>query len=122
MNAVPLMYSWPLFHTRSPIRRPMFRALKSPSSKWIPPYRRDHPASSAASLNVGHESVIGVAGVMAGSARLVPIAMVTECPNESDPVNRFRISALAALNVLCPELYSANGGVMKESGWNGFQF
>ena len=41
----------------------------------------------------------------------VPALCVKECPKASLPVNRFRISAPAALKVLCPDVYSGKGGV-----------
>jgi hypothetical protein len=47
----------------------------------------------------------------------LPVGKVTEVPNLSLPVKSFRISAPAALNVLCPELYSGKGGVGNVAGW-----
>jgi hypothetical protein len=42
-------------------------------------------------------------------------------PNRSLPVKTLRISAPAALKLLCPEEYSGNGGVGKVVGWYGNQ-
>ncbi len=75
------------------------------------------PASSAAAENVGHWSVIAVVGEKPGSAADSPGMIVTDAPNESLPVKRRSTSADAALNVECPDVYSANGGVMNVSGW-----
>ena len=77
----------------------------------MPPYRREIPASSAAAENVAHDSVTSFAGVIPGSTRELPAATVTEAPKASLPVNRFKISAPAALKALCPEIYSWKGGV-----------
>jgi hypothetical protein len=38
-------------------------------------------------------------------------------PKRSLPVNSLRISAPAALKVLCPDEYSGKGGVGKVAGW-----
>ena len=46
----------------------------------------------------------------------LPAGNVTESPKRSLPVNNARIVAPAALNVLCPEMYSGNGGVGKVLG------
>ena len=46
---------------------------------------------------------------------------VTDAPKESLPVNAFRISAPAALKMLCPETNSGNGGVTTVFGWYGSQ-
>ncbi len=51
------------------------------------------------------------AGVTPGSIFELPAGKVTESPNSSLPVNSVRISAPAALKVLCPEMYSGKGGV-----------
>jgi hypothetical protein len=51
----------------------------------------------------------------------LPAANVTELPNISLPVKSRRMAAAAALNVLCPETYSGNGGVGKVAGWYGIQ-
>jgi hypothetical protein len=45
--------------------------------------------------------------------------MVVDAPKVSLPVNVRRILAAAALNVLCPETYSGNGGVGKVALWYG---
>ena len=47
----------------------------------------------------------------------LPGANVTEPPNLSLPVQSLRIVAPAALKVLWPEMYSANGGVGNVEGW-----
>jgi hypothetical protein len=39
----------------------------SPVWKWMPPQRRDQPASSAVSISLGQEMATFVAGVMPGS-------------------------------------------------------
>src|SRR5207244_3204761 len=81
--------------------------------------RRETPASSAAALNVAHDRMTGLLGVSPGSVVEEPGANVTEAPNVSLPVKSFRISAPAALNVLWPDAYSANGGVGNVDGWYG---
>src|SRR6266542_2405790 len=85
----------------------------------MPPYRREIPASSAASENVRHDSVTGAAGVRPGSTFELPAATVTDAPNLSLSVKSRRISAPAALKVLWPDAYSGNGGVGNVVGWNG---
>src|SRR5690349_4665372 len=90
---------------------PTALAVRSPALKWIPPYRREMPASFAASLKVFHCKVMGVDGVRPGSMLDEPWGKVTESPKPSLPVNSNRTSAPAALNALCPEMYSGNGGV-----------
>src|SRR6266508_5267724 len=85
----------------------------------MPPYRREIPASSAASENVRHDSLTGAAGVRPGSTFELPAATVTDAPNLSLPVKSRRISAPAALKVLWPDAYSGNGGVGNVGGWNG---
>ena len=52
-----------LARTYEPTCRPSARPWLSPLWKWMPPYRRDQPASSAAAVNVGHDRVTSVAGV-----------------------------------------------------------
>src|SRR5256885_6519236 len=83
----------------------------------MPPYRREMPAWSAASLKVFQVKVTGCVGVWPGSIFEVPGINVTEPPKASLPVKSFRISAPAALKVLCPELHSGKGGVGKVLGW-----
>jgi hypothetical protein len=56
---------------------------------------------------------MSVCGVSPGSTREEPAGSVTEPPNSSLAVKRFRISAAAALNPLWPEMYSGKGGVIK---------
>jgi hypothetical protein len=75
------------------------------------------PAWSAAWLKVAQLRVRSRAGTTPGSVLELPADKVTEAPNRSLFVNSLRISAPAALNVLCPELYSGNGGVGKVLGW-----
>ena len=53
---------------------------------------------------MGWEGVLSSTGVN-------PAGMVTDRPNLEDLVNSRSICAPAALNELCPEMYSANGGV-----------
>ena len=72
-------------------------------------------------MNVLQVRVTGFAGVSPGSIFDVPAGNVTEYPKASLPVKSFRISAPAALNVLCPELHSGKGGVGKVLGWYGIQ-
>src|ERR1043165_3514680 len=76
----------------------------------MPPMRRDSPASFAASTNFFQKNVIDCAGVF-NSTNVYPGWIVTAIPNFDDFVNEARICAPAALKVLCPETYSANGGV-----------
>jgi hypothetical protein len=66
----------------------------------MPPRRRDRAASSAASENVRHVSVTGLAGVIPGSIIELPAGSVTDRSIRSLPVNAARISTLAALNAL----------------------
>src|SRR5215471_9612176 len=85
----------------------------------MPPKRRERPASSAAIENVDHESRTSRDGVIPGSTFELPFKILTESPKLSLPVNRKKIWAAAALNVLWPETYSGNGGVMTISRWKG---
>src|SRR5260370_646501 len=87
----------------------------------MPPYRRDMPAWSAASENVGNARVTSCAGVTRGSMSDEPAANVAENPNWSLPVNRCSTSAAAALNVLCPDTNSGKGGVTTLADWYGNQ-
>jgi hypothetical protein len=64
-------------------------------------------------VNVAQQRVTSSAGTAPGSVRELPAGNVTEAPKRSLFVNSLRISAPAALKVLCPELYSGNGGVGK---------
>src|ERR1700748_350729 len=68
------------------------------------------PAWFAASVNFWKLSVISCAGT-AGSICEDAAGIVTEKLKSVFFVKLARISALAALNVLCSERYSANGGV-----------
>jgi|SRR6185312_15573243 len=77
------------------------------------------PAWFAASVNVFHCNVTGCDGVSPGSILDEPTGNVTDAPNVSLPVNSLRISAPAALNALCPELYSGKGGVGNVLRWYG---
>src|SRR6266550_1418158 len=83
---------------------------------------RESPASFAAAVKVGQESVTAVAGAIPGCTFDEPAATVAEPPKSSLPVNDLRMVAAAALKALCPEQYSGNGGVRNVSGWKGFQF
>ena len=74
------------------------------------------PAWSAASENVGQDSVTSLVGTAPDSTFELPAASVTVAPNASLLVKRFRISAPAALKLLWPEEYSGNGGVGKVAG------
>jgi hypothetical protein len=67
-------------------------------------------------VNVSQNNVIGSAGVSPGSIFELPAGKVTECLNSSQPVKSLRISAPAALKVLCPEMYSGKGGVGNVTG------
>src|SRR6266704_4669667 len=53
---------------------------------------------------------MGVAGVTPGSTAELPGSNVTDAPKMSLSVHLLRISAPAALKVLCPEKYSGKGG------------
>ena len=66
---------------------------------------------------VAQLSVTLCAGTRPGSTRLVPGAIVELAPNRSLPVYRLSTSADAALKVLWPEMYSANGGVTTLAAW-----
>jgi hypothetical protein len=57
--------------------------------------------------------VTSCAGTAPASNLELPAGNVTDAPNLSLPVESRRISAPAALKVLCPEEYSGNGGVGK---------
>src|SRR2546423_10035414 len=85
----------------------------------MPPWRREIPASFAASEKAGQESVRSVAGTRPASTLELPAESVTAPPKRSLPVKRLRISAPAALKLLCPDEYSGNGGVGKVVGWSG---
>src|SRR6266550_2838491 len=79
------------------------------------------PAWFAASENVAQESMTSFEGTAPGSILELPARRTVEPPNRSLPVKRLRISAPAALKLLCPDEYSGNGGVGKEVGWYGNQ-
>jgi hypothetical protein len=74
------------------------------------------PAWLAASVNVGQVRVTSWAGTVPGSIVEEPAGRVIEAPKWSLPVARRRISAPAALKLLCPEAYSGNGVVGKVDG------
>src|SRR4051794_21496219 len=93
----------------------------SPSWKWMPPNSRDRPASSAASSMVRQARMTGAAGVLPGSTRDDPAGTVTDRSSRLVPVNDRSTSNVAALNVLCPDRYSGNGGVTTLSGSEGDQ-
>jgi hypothetical protein len=61
--------------------------------------------------------VTSLIGTAPGSTLELPAGSVTEAPKRSLCVKRFRISAAAALKLLCPEEYSGNGGVGKLANW-----
>src|SRR5207247_5127138 len=79
------------------------------------------PAWSAASENVPQESVTSLAGTAPGSIFELPAGRVVEPRNRSLCVNSLRISAPAALKLLCPDEYSGKGGVGKVVSWYGDQ-
>jgi hypothetical protein len=54
---------------------------------------------------------MSVAGTAPGSILEEPASTIATAPSVSLAVNDFKISALAALKALCPDTYSANGGV-----------
>jgi hypothetical protein len=91
----------------------MILEARSPSRKWMPPNRRDRPASSAASSKVRHDNATGLAGVAPGSIAEAPGATTTVAPKRGLPVNSRRMAAAAALKALWPEVYSAKGGVAR---------
>src|ERR671913_263980 len=105
----------------SPTSRPASLASRSPSSKWMPPYRRDSPAWSAASVNDFQDKVTGAAGTVPGSTLELPAGMVIDMPRSSLPVKSWSTAAAAALKVECPEMYSGNGGGGEVGGWEGRQ-
>src|SRR5829696_429345 len=89
----------------------------------MPPYRRDMPASSAASVSVFQDRTMSLAGVTPGSIAELQAGMVTLAPNASlFPYIIVRTVRPAALNVLCPDTYSGKGGVTTFSCWYGIQF
>src|SRR5262245_32335735 len=79
------------------------------------------PACAAASENVAQLNVTSPAGDSPGSTRELPRGIVTDPPKRSLPVNNRSSSAPAALKLLWPDEYSANGGVGKVVGWYGNQ-
>jgi len=87
----------------------------SPLSKWMPPNRRDIPASPAAAENVGQDRVTSRAGLpgwvsVLGSNREAPARMVTLAPKVSVPKKVRMTRAPAALKVEWPETYSGTAG------------
>ena len=111
--SVPVIYARAFIQERAATRRPNKRPSMSASSKWTPPYRRDMPASSAAWVNVVHESTTSCDGPGLPSIPETPAGLRYDPPNLSLPVNRSRISAADALSVLCEETKSGNAGVCK---------
>src|SRR5215204_1166748 len=105
-----------LLYTYVATWRPSARPLTSPVSKWIPPSRREVPASSPVCDQVGSENVTALAGVF-GQILRDPAGTVTVAPNVSPPVNQDRIAIPAPLNVECPETYSGNPGVTTFVAW-----
>ena len=75
------------------------------------------PASSAASENVDQESVTSLLGTAPGSTLELPAGSVTEAPKRSLCVKRLRISAPAALKLLCPDEYSGKDDVGNVVCW-----
>src|SRR2546426_9527701 len=61
------------------------------------------------------------AGTAPGSTFELPACTVADAPKASLPVNDFKISAPAALNMLWPEVNSGKGGVTNVTGWDGSQ-
>src|SRR6266536_3421229 len=110
-EAVSSKYACALAQAFVPTDSPSARPSWSASGKWMPPCRREVPASSRAALNVAHSSTTGSSGVAPGSTVDVPGLMVTRPPNVSLPVNDWRTRTLAPLNGLWPETYAGNGGV-----------
>src|SRR5215213_1011789 len=81
----------------------------------MPPYLREMPAWSAAALNVGQVRVTSVDGVAPDSTSELPLGTTALAPNRSLPVKPASTVAAAAENVLCPDTYSGNGGVVTSS-------
>src|SRR5262249_10321491 len=109
--SVPDMYCCALVQEIAATRRPNSLPSKSASSKCTPPYLRDMPDSSAASLNVAQLSTTSWVGPGLPSNPDTPAGRVYENPNSSLRVNRFRTSAADALIALWEDTKSGNGGV-----------
>ncbi len=60
-----------------------------------------------------------LAGPQPGSPRNEPAGIVAKTPSVSFPVKELKISAPAAEKMLCPEKYSAKGGVTVVASWYG---
>src|SRR5713101_10212669 len=80
------------------------------------------PALAAADEKVDQERVTLCVGAKPGSICELPGVAVNESPKVSLPVDCCKIKAPAALNVLCPETYSGNGGVTTIASWYGKKF
>src|SRR5437870_1400975 len=101
--------------------RPTACAVVLSSGKWMPPYRRERPASSAASLNVAYVNVVGAGGIPV-STRPKFAGRTVENPKRSLPLNSWSTVALERENTECPEKYPGNGGVRLEPGLYGDHF
>ena len=77
----------------------------------MPPYRRDMPASFAASSKVGHDSVTSSGRCRLRRCKRPAARIRTAPPKILVPVNNLRILAALALNALWPDVSPANGGV-----------
>ena len=75
-------------------------------------FLREMPAWSAAALKVGHVRATSADGVAPGSTSDDPLGTTALAPNRSLPVKAVRTVAAAAENVLWPDTYSGNGGVI----------
>src|SRR5215469_67168 len=98
--SLPDIYCCALAQEIAATRRPNKRPSRSASSKWTPPYLRDIPDSSAASVNVSQLSTTSWLGPGLPSNPDTPAGRVYENPNSSLRVNRFRTSAADALIAL----------------------
>src|ERR671934_445840 len=75
--AAPWKYACALLqHCRATFSRPAYRRDRR-CSKWMPPQRREIPASSAAAEKVGHDNLTGADGVSPGSTLELPGSIVT---------------------------------------------
>src|SRR5215831_13425012 len=109
----PDIYCCALVQEIAATRRPNKRPSRSASSKWTPPYLRDMPDSSAASVKVAQHSTTSWVGPGLPSNPETPAFRVYENPNSSLRVNRLRTSAADALIALWEDTKSGNGGVGK---------
>src|SRR5438105_13447801 len=87
---------------------------------WMPPYRREMPAESAASKYVAHSSLTSEDGPASNFNEPARTVQSSSPPGKySLPVKPVSTSAAARLNVLCPEKYPANDGVTNVGAWYG---